>query len=163
MSGPVHDKENAFPPANIDWAQLIPLLGSVMAAVAHYDGTSSAIPKMRRVMAGNGSPPPEFDFDEEHSYFMVRLPVHPSLGRAESGAESLDRQIATTLLYGARLKAKISTQLGRQITGAFNRRVRELLENEWIAYTIPDKPKSRLQKYQLTELGRSGLLKQEAD
>ena len=26
----------------------------------------------------NGSPPPEFDFDEDHSYFMVRLPVHPA-------------------------------------------------------------------------------------
>ena len=24
----------------------------------------------------NGSPPAEFEFDEDHSYFMVRLPIH---------------------------------------------------------------------------------------
>jgi ATP-dependent DNA helicase RecG len=29
-------------------------------------------------MEANGSPPLEFDFDEDHSYFMVRLPVHPA-------------------------------------------------------------------------------------
>lgn len=29
-------------------------------------------------MQANGSPPAEFDFDEDHSYFMVRLPVHPA-------------------------------------------------------------------------------------
>ncbi|HEX4966331.1 MAG TPA: hypothetical protein VF173_36320 [Thermoanaerobaculia bacterium] len=29
-------------------------------------------------MSANGSPPAEFEFDEDHSYFMVRLPVHPA-------------------------------------------------------------------------------------
>jgi ATP-dependent DNA helicase RecG len=28
-------------------------------------------------MKKNGSPSPEFEFDEDHSYFLVRLPVHP--------------------------------------------------------------------------------------
>lgn len=33
-----------FPPKNIDWAQLIPFLGSANAAIARYDGTLGAIP-----------------------------------------------------------------------------------------------------------------------
>ena len=34
----------AFPPAELDWPQLIPLLGPASAAVARYDGTLAAIP-----------------------------------------------------------------------------------------------------------------------
>lgn len=33
-----------FPPAELDWPQLIPLLGPTSAAVARYDGTLAAIP-----------------------------------------------------------------------------------------------------------------------
>ncbi len=29
-----------------------------------------------RPMRGNGSPEPVFEFDDDYSYFMVRLPVH---------------------------------------------------------------------------------------
>lgn len=34
----------SFPPAELDWPQLIPLLGPASAAVARYDGTLAAIP-----------------------------------------------------------------------------------------------------------------------
>lgn len=37
----------------------------------------SGIPKMFRTMAANGSPPPEFDFDEDRTYFQVTLRAHP--------------------------------------------------------------------------------------
>ena len=33
-----------FPPAELNWRQLIPLLGPTSAAVARYDGTLAAIP-----------------------------------------------------------------------------------------------------------------------
>jgi Fic family protein len=44
MAAPVHYHEGGFPPINIDWNVLIPLLGPAAAAVARYDGTLSAIP-----------------------------------------------------------------------------------------------------------------------
>jgi Fic family protein len=44
MPGPVHYHEGSFPPSNLDWNALIPLLGPAAAAVARYDGTLSAIP-----------------------------------------------------------------------------------------------------------------------
>ncbi|MDD5035900.1 MAG: Fic/DOC family N-terminal domain-containing protein [Methylococcaceae bacterium] len=40
----VHYHLGHFPPAELDWPQLIPLLGPASAAVARYDGTLAAIP-----------------------------------------------------------------------------------------------------------------------
>lgn len=40
----VHYHLGAFPPSELDWPQLIPLLGPASAAVARYDGTLAAIP-----------------------------------------------------------------------------------------------------------------------
>ena len=37
----------------------------------------SGIPKMFRAMEANGSPLPEFDFDEDRTYFQVTLRAHP--------------------------------------------------------------------------------------
>ena len=40
----VHYHLGQFPPAELDWPRLIPLLGPAAAAVARYDGTLAAIP-----------------------------------------------------------------------------------------------------------------------
>jgi len=42
----------------------------------------------------------------------------------------------------------------RSKTGAFKRTIKELMDRKFIEYTIPDKPNSRLQKYQLTDAGK---------
>jgi ATP-dependent DNA helicase RecG len=61
-------------------------------------------------------------------------------------------------------KSEISEKLGQKaISGELNKRVRSLRSGGLIAYTLPDKPRSRLQKYQLTEQGRAWLFDQEAD
>jgi cell filamentation protein, protein adenylyltransferase len=44
MTGPVHYHEGRFPPGELDWAALIPLIGPANAAVARYDGILSAVP-----------------------------------------------------------------------------------------------------------------------
>lgn len=44
MSNPVKYHVGAFPPGEIEWAQLIPLIGPANAAVARYDGLLNAIP-----------------------------------------------------------------------------------------------------------------------
>jgi len=40
-------------------------------------------------------------------------------------------------------------------TGSFKRVIKALLDSAHIEYTTPDKPQSRLQKYRLTEKGRT--------
>ncbi len=42
--GPVHYHEGRFPPGELDWARLVPLIGPASAAVARYDGMLAAIP-----------------------------------------------------------------------------------------------------------------------
>ena len=66
--------------------------------------------------------------------------------KAQSGAQSEailqafdERPLsASELIEILELKSK---------TGAFKRTIKELLDREFIEYTIPDKPNSRLQKY----------------
>ena len=59
----------------------------VLQELEFTEGRSTGIRKIIRAMRKNGSPPAEFDFDEDYSYFMVRLPIHPAaLEVAESQA-----------------------------------------------------------------------------
>jgi Fic family protein len=44
MSSPVNYHYGKFPPEDIDWITLIPLIGPANAAIARYDGTLAAIP-----------------------------------------------------------------------------------------------------------------------
>jgi Fic family protein len=44
VSAPVHYHAGAFPPRELDWSRLIPLLGPTAAAVARYDGILAAVP-----------------------------------------------------------------------------------------------------------------------
>lgn len=74
--------------------------------------------------------------------------------RPESQPELLELRVLKVLAGAEASKSKISTQLGqKEVSGQLNKVVRQLLEDELIAYTIPEKPRSRLQKYRLTDLG----------
>lgn len=44
MAQPVQYHRGKFPPAELDWSQLIPLIGPANAALARYDGVLSSIP-----------------------------------------------------------------------------------------------------------------------
>jgi Fic family protein len=44
MSKPVHYHEGNFPPRDLEWARLVPMIGPASAAVARYDGILAAIP-----------------------------------------------------------------------------------------------------------------------
>lgn len=52
-------------------------IGELLKELKLAEGRGTGIPKVRRAMLQNGSPPPSFDFDEARSYFRVTLPVHP--------------------------------------------------------------------------------------
>ena len=52
-------------------------IGEFLKELDLTEGRSTGIPKILRAMKENGSPSPEFEFDEDHTYFLVRLPAHP--------------------------------------------------------------------------------------
>ena len=60
------------------------------------------------------------------------------------------------LISGAMSKAELSRNLGQKtISGQLNKVVRLLVADEMIEFTLPDKLKSRLQKYRLTDKGKA--------
>lgn len=52
-------------------------IGELLKELRLAEGRGTGIPKLRRAMQQNGSPPPRFDFDAARSYFRVTLPTPP--------------------------------------------------------------------------------------
>ena len=52
-------------------------IGEFLKELRLAEGRGTGLPKIRRSMAENGSPPPVFDFDEGRTYFRITLPAHP--------------------------------------------------------------------------------------
>ena len=64
------------------------------------EGRSTGIPKVLRVMEENGSPAPEFETDEDRTYFLIRLPVHagaifPVGTKSELSRDQVTREVTT--------------------------------------------------------------------
>ena len=65
-------------------------IGDFLKELDLTEGRSTGIAKVLKVMKENGSPRPEFETDDDRSYFLIRLPAHPkaeSDERARSGAK----------------------------------------------------------------------------
>ena len=153
-------------------------IGEFLKELEFTEGRSTGIPKIMRAMKENGSLPAEFEFDEDHSYFMVRLPVQP-----EAALVALPADTAKLDSNGGQSPTQSPTQSGDPVerlltvlqgTEKSSDELRKLLgikhrptfrENYLhpalrallIEFTIPDKPNSRLQKYRLTQKGRTWL------
>ena len=78
--------------------------------------------------------------------------------RPELQPESPAARVLRQLAAGPMSKADLSGSLGqKQISGQLNSVIRLLVADGSIAYTIPEKPRSRLQKYRLTDKGRAAV------
>ena len=51
-------------------------IGEFLKELRLAESRGTGIPKIRRKMAENGSPPPTFEFDEERTYYRVTLPIN---------------------------------------------------------------------------------------
>ena len=151
-------------------------IGEFLKELDLTEGRSTGLPKIFRKMAQNGSPKPIFETEEDRSYFLVRLPVNEAFHqsatldgevtpevteqvnqKAQSEAQSIKiLQIVATL--EAMSAKEIANELGlSNKTGAFKRSLQSLIQEGLLAYELPDKPNSRLQKYRLTDLGKQVL------
>ncbi|MHB8762844.1 MAG: Fic family protein [Deferrisomatales bacterium] len=152
-------------------------IGEFLKELDLAEGRSTGVRKILKAMQTNGSPAPIFDTDEDRSYFLIRLPVHP---RAV-GPERQDTGEVTPQVTG-----QVTGQVAGQVTGQVERllvacngvlsraALQEALgllhrDNFTEAYlkpalaagliemTLPDKPNSSKQRYRLTDAGRRWL------
>ncbi len=125
-------------------------------------------------MTNNGSPDAKFETDDERSYFITTLYVHPEFKKS-SATPHVPPHVPPHVTphvtpHVKKLLALFheSESLGRQEIGdllglADRKNMREYyigpaMEIGAIEYTLPEKPKSRKQKYRLTDLGRKILM-----
>ena len=105
---------------------------------------------------------PEFRY--EHTGLWVVFAFRPEaiLPKAGSQPESISleaRVLALLASAGPMSKSALSAALGqKEVSGHLNQLMRRLVADQWVAYTIPNKPQSRLQKYRLTAEGRVRLM-----
>jgi len=70
-------------------------------------------------------------------------------------------RVLASLSNGPLARNVIVRKLGhKSLSGAIRKAIRDLLRDEWIGYTMPDKPNSRLQQYRLTLSGERALKEQ---
>ena len=78
--------------------------------------------------------------------------------KPESRPGSLELRVLALLIEAPLSKSTIANSLGhRSVSAGLNKVIRSLRKDGLIEYTIPEKPGSRLQKYQITENGRNRL------
>ncbi len=76
------------------------------------------------------------------------------ISQQKSGQESIDLRVLSLLVDGPLSRKQLSESLGHKtISGRLNKVISLLLEKGKVAYTLPEKPQSRLQKYRLTDKG----------
>jgi ATP-dependent DNA helicase RecG len=147
-------------------------IGEFLKELDLTEGRSTGISKILKVMAANGSPAPEFETDDDRSYFLIRLPVHERAVSLihDQVTDQVTPHIGTKLAL-SRHQVEILTTCRQPtplvdlmaITDRSDRTkfrhtvLNPLLEASLIEMTIPDKPRSSKQRYRLTDAGRHWL------
>ena len=135
-------------------------IGDILKELQLTEGRATGFPKIYDAMKRNGFPEPTFETDDEQTYFLAVLPVHPEVkdrghargqagGRAtEISLNDTEKAILEILEGGPCSTSKLLENLSLESrTGAFRRNLKNLMENGLIEYIYPDKSKHPDQKY----------------
>ena len=92
-------------------------IGDILKELHLTEGRNTGFGKILRALEANGSPKPEFETDEDHSYFISRLFVHEAFlkdedsERNQKGAEKEPKKGAEKR---SRKKAGYIAEVGRK-------------------------------------------------
>ncbi len=144
-----------------------PLLFSIFYRMELVEKLGSGIKRIRRLCKETGVEEPIIEIDDNWFTIIFRRDIQDDVfeSGAESGVESrvesrAESRVESILLNILELKSlstkEIAFALNRStITGALKRLIKKMLHEEYIEYTIPNKPNSRLQKYKITDKGKN--------
>jgi ATP-dependent DNA helicase RecG len=141
-------------------------IGEFLKELKLTEGRGTGIPKIIRAMKANGSPKPQFETDDDRTYFIAAFPIHAlaksseKLGEARVTGEVTDEVTGEVLKFLAILKSpmtrmELQKTLGLKGQANFrNRYLKPSLALGAVEMTVPEKPNSRLQRYKITDKGR---------
>lgn len=134
-----------------------PLLAESLYLAEYIERMGTGTLDMIRRCADAGLPEPEFAVADGFVATIRRATLATQVtGHRESRPESLEAKVLSLLTAGEMSKVELSKSLGqKEISGQLNKVVRVLMREQSIEYTLPDKPRSRFQKYRLTDKGRA--------
>jgi ATP-dependent DNA helicase RecG len=147
-------------------------IGDFLKELDIVEGRNTGVPLIIRSMENNGSALPIFETDDQRSYFLTILPIHPSFAKRhfitiervslpdQTGKrrkrDELRRMVLALLRETGGLSMnELSAALGyAKRTNTLRDVVMDMMEKDELCYLYPDKPKSRNQKITLNELHR---------
>ncbi|MFH1967181.1 MAG: RNA-binding domain-containing protein [Patescibacteria group bacterium] len=130
-------------------------IGDFLKELRLTEGRGTGIPKIRHSMRINGSPIPTLETDEDNTYFLTILPIHPEFANI-----SLDDYKKSVLEFciSARSKKEILKHIGlKNYYGNFGRHILPLIESGYLNLTLPSIPRHRKQKYIISSQGKHRL------
>ncbi len=102
-----------------------------------------------------GSPEPTIEYDG-NGVWVKWAWTNPS--RASVSQSQLEMRVLMALAAAPLGKSDIASTLGqRQPSGSLHATIRRLVDEGFLALTLPNKPSSRLQRYRLTAVGNARL------
>lgn len=135
-------------------------IGEFLKELDLTEGRSTGIPKILKVLAANGSPPPLFETDDERISYLVRLPAHPLSHSADTTAGQTTTEV--TMEVAALLKIVDGDMSRQELQTSMNLKNADHFRKAYILpaiaagaleMTLPEQPNSRLQRYRLTTKG----------
>ena len=123
-----------------------PALAVMTEVLVGAENRYSGIPTIRREMAAHGLPEPVFE--NRRNEFVVTL--YNAFQGEQTVQQTADTPTLTEFCKIPRSRKEIAEYLGLKTTAyAMDRYIRPMLESGELEMTIPDKPASRKQKYQM--------------
>jgi ATP-dependent DNA helicase RecG len=92
------------------------------------EGRSTGIAKVLKVMKENGSPPPEFETDDDRSYFLIRLPAHPKAASDERAHADTNEKTSEKILTEIRNNRSVTIAELSELVGVTTRSVERNLK-----------------------------------
>ena len=122
------------------------LLTDHMVELEMTEGRGTGIPKMLKAIQNNGSPAPVFYTDDDRTYFLVELSVHPVFAEVTddketdtTGSEKTSEKILRLLKQDPKMTIdQLSSEIG--ITArSIERNLKKLKETDRLRRIGPDK------------------------
>ena len=124
-------------------------LGDFLHELKLAERKGTGIPSIHRAMEKNGSPKPKFEMDNDKTYFLATLKVHPE-------SYKINKEIRI-LKYCEKPKTRKQILVDKleltNQTFTYDKYIAPLIKIKYLDYTIPEYPTNINQKYKTTKKG----------